>query len=267
MKIIDAHIHFKKSKGFDTLALNAGHENSAGHLEKVFSDMGIAHAVVMGNGTEDSPFPPLMSYCLGLGSEFFNSGSPEALLQKAEEHLRKPQCVGFKLYPGYDRHYITEERYHPFYALASDYKKPVAVHCGATAGHRALLKYCHPLAVDEAAVDFPNTTFVICHYGNPWLNDTAAVLEKDPNVCADLSGLLDGGLFDIGDYLDRNLGYVELLKTWINYPCAYDRIMYGTDWPLVNMAQYADFIARLIPSCHLNEVFFQNAAKIYSLNV
>ena len=65
---------------------------------------------------------------------------------------------------------------------AASYKKPVAIHTGATAGSNALLKYSHPLTLDEAAVAHPDVQFVMCHIGNPFLMDAAAVLEKNGNM-------------------------------------------------------------------------------------
>lgn len=267
MKIIDAHIHFKHSYGFDELAVAAGHQNNEEHLRKVFSDLNIEHAVVMGNNgiAEPHEYPSFMSYCVGFDSGHFSKEALASSLELVENHLRRDVCAGIKLYPGYNRHYITEPFYHPLYDLAGQYGKAIAIHSGATAGPRSYLKYCHPLVVDEAAADFPKTTFVICHYGNPWVVDTAAVLDKNPNVCADLSGILDGGLHDIDAFIRDNSGYVDHLKTWLRYPHAFDRIMYGTDWPLVNMEQYIDFISRLVPEQHWDEVFYENAVRIYKI--
>ena len=267
MKIIDAHIHFKSSEGFDALALAAGHENTEAHLRKTFQTLGIEHAVVMGNNGVNEPhtYPDILSYCVGFDSSHFSAEGMQTALDHVEQHLRRPDCAGIKLYPGYTRHFITEPFYHPIYDLAGQYGKPVAVHTGATAHARAQLKYSHPLIIDEVAADFPKTTFVICHYGNPWVVDAAAVLDKNPNVCADLSGILDGGLHDIDAFMAVNPGYIEHMRTWLKYPNAFDRIMYGTDWPLVNMAQYIDFISRLIPEQHHEDVFFHNANRIYRL--
>ncbi len=267
MKIIDAHIHFKSSPGFDSLALQANHENSEAHLQQVFHDLNIEHAVVMGNHgfDETQVYPAFMSYCVGFDSTHFSKEAMDRSIAHVESHLRRPDCAGIKLYPGYNRHYITEPFYHPLYDLAAQYGKPVAVHTGATAHERAHLKYSHPLIIDEVAADFPKTTFVICHYGNPWVVDAAAVLDKNPNVCADLSGILDGGLHDIDAFMTINPGYIEHMRTWLKYPNAFDRIMYGTDWPLVNMAQYIDFISRLIPEQHWDDVFYNNAKEIYKL--
>ena len=54
------------------------------------------------------------------------------------------------------------------------------------------MKYSHPLTVDEAAVAFPDVTFVIAHCGCPWFADAAEVACKNANVCIDLSGLVEG---------------------------------------------------------------------------
>ncbi|MEA4919485.1 MAG: amidohydrolase family protein [Clostridiaceae bacterium] len=269
MKIIDAHIHFKKSIGFDQLALASGHVNTEAHLKDTFDSMGIMKAVVMGNGPIDKleAYPSFLSYCVGFDSSAMANAKETIILSCLENHLRRPNCCGIKLYPGYNRQYITDKAYFPFYDLAAQYKKPVAIHTGATANDHSHLKYCHPLIIDELAADFPHTTFVICHYGNPWVLDAAAVLDKNKNVCADLSGILDGGLHDIDAYCRENSGYVEYLKTWIKYPIAFDRIMYGSDWPLINMSQYTDFISRLVPPSCLEDVFFNNANMIYSLGL
>ena len=50
MKIIDEHLHFWPGHGhFDELALEAGHENTAGHLKMVYQDLDISFGIVMGN--------------------------------------------------------------------------------------------------------------------------------------------------------------------------------------------------------------------------
>ena len=78
------------------------------------------------------------------------------------------------------------------------------------------LKYSHPLTLDDAASAFPDVQFVMCHFGNPFLSEAAAVMEKNPNVAADLSGLLDG-VTELDGYFARQSGYVDQLRTWMNY--------------------------------------------------
>ena len=137
---------------------------------------------------------------------------------------------------------------------------------GLTAHTQAHLKYCHPLALDEVAADHPRTRFVMCHFGNPFFEGAAAVLAKNPNVAADLSGLLEGRV-DLDRYFEEQAGYVFLLKTWLAASNSWDRLMFGTDWPIVNLREYISFIQRIIPEKHWNKVFYQNANGIYGLYV
>ena len=137
------------------------------------------------------------------------------LPDQVEEHLKRDNCCGVKLYPGYNRIWLSDDCYQPIYDLAARYDKPVAIHMGLTAFSRAHLKYCHPLALDEVAADHPKTRFVMCHFGNPFLESAAAVVEKNPNVATDLSGLLEGRV-DLDEYFRVDVYKRQILPSmWI----------------------------------------------------
>ena len=271
MKIIDAHLHlFPPDERTNAMAQGVGHINSVDHLRDVYGELEMVHGVVMGNRSLDPAYhaypADLFHYCIGLDSSLLEGGKrliPD-LADRVEENLKRDNCCGVKLYPGYNKVWLTDPVYEPVYALAARYDKPVAVHMGLTSFSRAHLKYCHPLALDEAAADHPKTRFVMCHFGNPWLMDAAAVLEKNENVAADLSGLLEGKLV-LAELLEEQKGYVEALKTWIAYAHCYDKLMFGTDWPLANYGDYIGFTKAVIPEKHWDNVFYRNAKRIYSL--
>lgn len=267
MKIIDAHLHFVTHDSyFDKIAAAAGHQNTFAHLKEEYTRLGIAAGIVMGNrglDLERHQYPEWLHYCIGLDRTYLNTHQIKDAIGQVEAHLSRKQCVGIKLYPGYNPTYVSDPVYDPVYELAEHYKKPVAIHTGETAGTGAILKYSHPLTLDEAAVKHPRVQFVMCHFGNPWLNDAAAVMSKNPNVAADLSGLLEGRV-DVKRMMEEKKGYIEALRTWLGY-LDYQRLMFGTDWPLVNLEEYIEFIARLLPSrCH-EAVFHGNAEGIYQL--
>ena len=268
MKIIDSHIHYiPGAEHFDRLAKQAGHENTESHLMGVFAAEGIEYAIVMSNISRErdkQSFPDCMRYCAGIDRGALTPEKAESSLEMAEAHLKLDNCVGLKIYAGYTRYDLTDPGYMPFYELAGKHNKPVAVHMGVTAHSNALLKYSHPMQLDEIAVAFPNVQFVMCHFGNPWLMDAAAVVEKNGNVAADLSGLLVGKI-DLADYLERQKGYVEQLKTWIAYVDNYEKFMYGTDWPLSGMGEYIRLTAHIIPEKYHELVFYENAKRIYGI--
>ena len=197
MKIIDAHLHlFPAQEAWaEETAQSVGHHNSVDHLRQVYGELDIVHGVVMGNRSLELGFhrypKELFHYCVGLDSLVMDGGRaviPD-LPDRVEEHLKRENCCGVKLYPGYNKIWLSDPIYRPIYDLAARYDKPVAVHMGLTASGRGHLKYSHPLALDEAAADHRHTRFVMCHFGNPFLEAAAAVVEKNRNVAADLSGL------------------------------------------------------------------------------
>lgn len=273
MKIIDAHLHlFPAEPRTNAMAEAVGHENSTDHLRQVYGELNIVHGVVMGNRSlspADHCYPAdLFHYCVGLDSLLLDGGKRvgDDLPDRVEEHLKRESCCGVKLYPGYNKLWLTDDVYQPLYDLAARYDKPVAVHMGLTAFSRAHLKYCHPLALDEVAADHPKTRFVMCHFGNPFLESAAAVLGKNPNVSTDLSGLLEGRV-DLDDYFTTQAGYAALLRTWLIAIGRWDDVLYGTDWPIVNLEEYIRFIRRLVPEKEWDKVFFANANRVYGLGL
>lgn len=273
MKIIDAHLHlFPPSPETEEMARQVGHHNSIAHLRQVYGELGIVHGVVMGNHSLDLGYhqypEDLFHYCVGLDSSMQNEEGrfvPD-FVERVEENLRRESCCGVKLYPGYNHIRLSDPLYEPIYRLAARYGKPVAVHMGLTASPGAHLKYAHPLALDEAAADHPDTRFVMCHFGNPFLEAAAAVVEKNPNVAADLSGLLEGRV-DLDSYFQEQAGYVSLLRTWLTAIRKWDSILFGTDWPIVNLGEYIRFLQRLVPEERWEAVLFDNANRIYNLGL
>lgn len=270
MKIIDAHIHFCQDPYFDQIAGSAGHINTGAHLKEQYAVHNIVHGVVMGNRSlqlSEHNYPDCLSYCIGLDSACFDTEAAVQQAYLAEKHLQRKNCVGIKLYPGYNHFYVYDTVLDPFYQLAMQYKKPVAIHTGMTATSHALLKYSHPLTVDEAAVRYPQVQFVMCHMGNPWILDAVAVMDKNENVAADLSGILEGRIDSMPDFFVRKHGYLNFIKDWLEYLDNYDCLLYGTDWPLANIANYIEFVAHIIPEKHHGKVFFDNANRIYDLGL
>ena len=269
LKIIDAHLHFAKESYFDEIAVAAGHENSATHLAECYKTLGIVHGIVMGNRTlnvEDHIYPKFLSYCIGLDTIVSNTLDWRDNLNKIERNLQRKECVGIKLYPGYLHFYVSDDSLEPLYKLAAKYNKPVAVHTGLTAMSSAYLKYSHPMVIDEAAAKFSNVQFVMCHLGEPWITDAVAVLSKNDNVAADLSGMFEQKIPNMEQFLTKEKFYIEQLRGWLEYLNDYKRIMFGTDWPLVNLDDYIEVVKIIIPQEEWQQVFYKSAVDIYKLN-
>lgn len=271
MKIIDAHLHFSdKEQYFFDIAKLAGHENSAEHLFAEYERLGIVAGIVMGNGapkTQPRSYPYPLFYGVGIENFAAFKSDTENQLKLIEEYLKSANCVGIKLYPGYEAFYIYDDALRPLYQLAVRYNKPVAIHTGLTAMESAVLKYAHPLVIDEAAAKFPQNTFVMCHLGEPWFVDAIAVMMKNSNVVADLSGMLEGKITNFDKFFDEKKYFVDELYGRLRCFGDYGRLMFGTDWPLANLEDYIIFTKKIIPGEYWNIVFYENAKRIYGLKL
>lgn len=179
-------------------------------------------------------------------------------LADTEKAISDGTLRALKIYPGYYPVFCTDKAFHPFYKLAAKYSIPVYVHAGDMIGEGARLKYARPLPVDEIAVDFPDTNFIITQMGNPWFIDTAEVVYKNPNVYTDTAGLFSGIVSYSSLYSQR----IQYAIDYIDNP---RKILYGSDWPMVRMEAYLRFMRGVIPKeLHAN-VFYENAKRLFRL--
>ena len=181
-----------------------------------------------------------------------------------EERIRDGLVKGIKLYPGYDLYAINDPSLEAVFRIAAKHDVPVMIHCGDTYSKGAKVRQAHPLLVDDVAVDYPDVRFVICHLGNPWFQDTAEVLYKNDNVYADISGLT------LGDF---DYEFERYLVTRVKDMIAYmgdpgSQIMYGSDWPLVEMAPYVKFLEGLdFPEEAREHIAWKTAAELFRIDV
>jgi len=125
------------------------------------------------------------------------------------------------------------------------------------------VRMAHPRLVDDVAVDYPNVKFVMCHLGNPWFQDAAEVLYKNDNVFADISGLV------LGEFTYEFERYVAVrLKEMIAYMGdPGQQLMYGTDWPLVNMKPYLKLLRGLeFKEDELENIAWRTAMKLFRID-
>ncbi|MFA5140770.1 MAG: amidohydrolase family protein [Elusimicrobiota bacterium] len=185
-------------------------------------------------------------------------------LTALEAGLRGKRFRCIKVYLGYEKAYAYDAVYDPVYRLAAQYKVPVVFHTGDTLSDNALVKYADPLTIDEVAVAHRDVTFVIAHLGNPWIESAAEVAYKNPNVAVEASGMLVGDIKstvseDVKEYMIRP---VRWAFGYISNP---SKFMFGTDWPLVDMADYLEVYRKAIPQEHWRAVFHDNAVRVFGL--
>lgn len=127
---------------------------------------------------------------------------------------------GIKLYPTMAHFDINEARFCEFFERAEKLGLVVLSHFGASPFPKSVLKYSHPLLVDDLASRFPELKFIIAHLGHPWQRDTAIVVRKHRNVFADVSGLWH-----------RPWEGFNALLTAIEWGIV-DKLLFGSDYPI-----------------------------------
>ncbi len=178
--------------------------------------------------------------------------------------LERKLLIGLKFYTGYEHFFPHDKRLYLLYEHCSKNNIPVIFHNGVLlTGSSGLLKYSHPLTIDELAVAYPDLKIIIAHFGNPWIRDCAAVVAKNPNVYVDLSGYFTE--FQSITNEEKN-DFIKVLTEFKIFVGGFHKCMFGTDWPLYSQKEYLNIVREL----SMNEeekdlVFSKNALRIFNL--
>lgn len=141
-----------------------------------------------------------------------------------------------KFYTGYDHYYPNDHVIEFYLAELESVNCPMIFHMGdcLNSVKHAKLKYAHPLHIDDIAVDYPGSNFIIAHMAYPWHRDAAEVCYKNKNVFADISGFVYGD-FDTPD----KVKFQNVLNEFLDIADS-DRLLFGTDWPISKQRPYIE---------------------------
>jgi uncharacterized protein len=187
---------------------------------------------------------------------------PAAIADAVARWEQTPDLVAIKLYPGYQRFYPHDPVLDPLYELAARRRLPVLFHQGDTLDPAGLVKFARPIEVDEVAVRFRELPIVLCHMGNPWFEEAAELVYKNPNVYADTSGLLWDPRLPRFDELVRR-AQVRLAEALAEIGDV-SKILYGSDWPLESIDLAVRFIDGLpLPKADRAQILGGNALRLF----
>lgn len=168
-----------------------------------------------------------------------------------------------KLYPGYQPYAITETRVEPVYAWAERRAIPVFVHLGDTSDPDGRLRHTRPLDLDEVAVRWPGVHFVLCHLGNPWIEEAAEVIRKNENVYGDTSGLLNPFAPRYAALVRRMTERLRHALYAVGEPA---KLLYGSDWPISSLADALGLVHALgLPAEEEDAILGENARSLLRL--
>jgi len=154
-----------------------------------------------------------------------------------------PDLAAVKLFPGYQAFYPHDPVLAPVYEYAARRRLPVMVHQGDTLWPDGRIKFARPIEMDEVAVQYREVPFVLCHLGNPWVEEASEIVYKNANVYTDTSGLLG---HPQTPHFDRMVARARtILQTVVDTIGSPDRILYGSDWPLESLATAVSLVEGL----------------------
>jgi hypothetical protein len=247
MKIIDIHNHLSPKGNPYRLPVE--------DYLSVMDDEGVATAVILGKDygllgdrqNANLPDEEVAEFVKAHPDRFigFTAVHPDrdvqANLQRLDRAVHDLGLRGIKLNPA-SGFYPNDERLYPVYERATALRLPVVIHMGVkppSEGSR--LKYCHPLYIDDIAVDFPNLKIIIAHAAYPWVDDLIMAALYAQNIFVDISTL---------NQIEEVLGYPVIAPTLRKLTCSLGagRVLFGSDGifnlqPIISAVREADFLS------------------------
>ncbi len=270
--VVDAHIHLSESAQ-DELIPYAEANRLGYNMDELLGLMqtnGIGRGLLLSpplKGGVPLPNEKILELCRRSGGVLSPVLTVEPAVGDVERAIALAQANkevrAFKIRLGYLKVFADDRVFDPLYAYAESHNLPVMFHTGDTATSNGSLEHSHPLTLDRLANVRPGLRVVICHFGNPWMQDVAELIYKHPNVYADISGLAVGGSKYTQGYLDF---LAEQLTHAIYYAGGAGKVIFGTDYPVSTPDMALSLVAKIdVDEADRNAILSANARKVFKL--
>ncbi len=257
--IIDIHTHAWPEK-----VASAARE----HLEKIFREKfvgiptlttlaafmrrnRITTSVICAVATKPEQTSSINDWLFSIRSRRFRvfaAMHPQYPLWHAELKRIRRFADGIKLQPEFQNFYIDDERLSPFYAAIEKYRIPLLFHCGKELSGTMLVR-SSPKRMRSLLKRFPRLTVIGGHFGGFQLWDDVERYLLGEDV-----------------YLDTSFFFGHLPRERITRMILghrRDRVLFGTDFPLVDQRRDLAYLASLdIPKELKGRILYGNARQI-----
>lgn len=243
----------------------------AGEMARWYSarldDAGIAKAVVVSVWPDSQYMRDFIAESAGKVAALCNIDprSPDA-----PQLLEREMAAGFKgvkLYPVNRCYRLSDPSCRPFFDKAAELGAAITIHYGVTVDPTGDLRYADPTDLSPVARDYPETPFVIAHFGAGYLHESLRLGYQCKNVCLDTSGTnnwmdYDPHGYTLSQVFDRALTALGP-----------ERVLFGTDSGTT--APYRKWIAFQqrrtleelgLSACDTDQVLRANAVRIFGLD-
>jgi len=212
-------------------------------------------SVICGVAVRAELVPAINDWLFSVRSEkikVFCAMHPEYPLWEEELDRIKKNGDGIKFQPEFQDFYVDDEKVYPIYAQAEKLNIPILFHCGEELSGTMLVR-SSPERILKVKEAFPDLKIIAAHFGGFkfWNEVEKYLLGKDI--------YLDTSFFF--DYLPKN----KILSMFSQHRP--ERLLFGTDFPLIDQKKDIDFLRGLKLQADLEEkIFFLNAKELLRLN-
>jgi len=170
-------------------------------------------------------------------------------VRRLETLVREHRFKGIHIHPHGFAMPPDHAFYFPYYAKCQELGVPAVVSMGHTLDFMPI-EYGRPIHLDRVALYFPDLAVVCAHTGWPWVEEAIALAWKHPNVFIATSA-----------YAPK-YWQPELVK-FINSR-GQDKVMWGTDFPLIDHKESLDQIRALgLKPQAEQKLLRDNAARVF----
>ncbi len=166
----------------------------------------------------------------------------DPLKKKAVMTLRRlaktGKFVGIKLYPCLHEYSTANKKLYPLYEAAGALNIPVLIHFGITHAPVSDYRYTNPLDIQAPSKLFPETNFIIAHFGAGFFREVLLLGFHSRNIYVDTSGTNNWRL-----YTPDKISLKQVFKRTIEVYGA-ERILFGTDSALNDKTGYRTEVLR-----------------------
>jgi len=263
--MIDVHVHISSIEG-----VAASPRDAAQVLAREMERFGLDAVIVI---PDNVPNPDMLGLeeTLALARtdpHIHVLGSPDILgqghsqLEFFRQTMRKGLLRGLKVFCGHDAYSPTDARLGPYLDLLEGEDLPLVVHTGENPGDPEASRWTRPKTVVELAQKWPRVRIVLAHLCWPHVHECFELCHTVPNIYYDMSGVAAASvLARTGEETMQ-----ETLRVLAEH-CP-DRLMFGSDWPMVSFARQLGFLRALtLQESVLEQVLHGNAVRCYRLQV
>lgn len=212
-------------------------------------------------GSFEIPYQQVADVCHAHPSRFSGLAGVDPFrgmqgLRDLEHAVKELGFVGAHLYPHWFGLAPNDAKYYPYYAKCCELDIPIMMQVGHNlvySRERRLPSVGRPITLDQVAIDFPELKLIGIHIGIPWTDEMISMAWKHENVYI-------GGDAYAPKYWPES--FVHYLKTY-----GQDKVLFGTDWPVISPERAIEEISALGLSEQVAEKLLRtNALRLFQLD-